>query len=376
MHIAFVTTGDVATLATLKRATGMAPYLQAHGHSVTILLQDSTANRNRVRLECPDVDAFWFPVLAAQAERTWKTGVLREIGPDLVYICGYGLRNAIAKRGLSAGTLIEHCELGSKTVTNSFPRRIFELAFEYASIRRADALVCASRHLEDRYRKRLRKTPFRPPLCYLPYAFGTIDQPTAEHAEKARILRASRNHRPAILYMGTLRRNYGLFTMLEAIACLQAETSPPVLELVGTGPDLARARQWVQDRALDDCVTFRGYVADDALPAYLLAADAFVAPMNDSPQDLARCPSKIFIYLSYRKPIITCRLGEPAACLGDGAWYYHPGNPDELAAACAEATAATGGSGGKILPDPSRHSWEFRTGEFLQFLQSIHGSQA
>ena len=51
--------------------------------------------------------------------------------------------------------------------------------------------------------------------------------------------------------------------------------------------------------------------------------------MNDTVQDKARCPSKLYMYLPYCKPIVTARIGEPFSVLGDKGYYYDCGSNAE-----------------------------------------------
>lgn len=368
MKLVFVTTGTIRDLATLKRATGMGPHLLESGHKVTIILMDDAVNRQRIELECPNVETVWFPVgLGAFAERRAKRDMLRRLTPDVVYICGYGVRNAIRSKDIPGLVVTEHCELGSRTVSQSWRRRMVELWLEYLSIFNSDVLVCASRYLEQLYDRRMKRLRMSRLIIYLPYAFGSADIATDEQMAKGARRRAQRDGSLSILYMGAIRKNYGAFDILDAAEILMATREDVVFDLIGEGPELTGVKEAIQERELGNVVTCHGYVPDDELPELLASADAFLAPMQDTPQDLARCPSKVFLYLSYRKPIVTCPLGEPRECLGDYGFYYAPGNAEELADAIVRALDGATGS----LVNPELHTWKKRTEEFLDAIKGI-----
>lgn len=364
MKIAFVSTGSIRELATLKRATGMAPYLQQAGHEVVILLADTPANHERLKLECPDVEAVWLQAAGAFAERAAKQKHLEALAPDWTYVCGYGVRNAVSI-GTPGRVAVEHCELGSKTLTHSWPRRLLELLLEYRSMRVADLLICASRYLEQLYAQRLQRRQLSRPILYLPYAWGPVDAPTPEQLAAGQRLRDKRDGVPAVLYMGAIRKNYGAFDMVDAAARLKQAGRNCRFELIGEGPELAAVQAQIEQRGLQNMVQCHGYVADELLPEHLAAADVFLAPLQSTPQDLARCPSKVFLYLAYSKPIVTCGFGEPKEVLGNDGFYYSPSNSADLAEAVGRALdVADQWTGGHF--DLECHTWKHRTHEFLQ----------
>ena len=100
---------------------------------------------------------------------------------------------------------------------------------------------------------------------------------------------------------------------------------------------------------------------------YFSLTDFFVSPMNDTVQDWARCPSKLYMYLPYRKPIITCKIGEPYNVLGDDGFYYRPSSSDSLAAEM-EKLLESGKT--EIAINSLEHEWTFRTKEFDKWLHS------
>jgi hypothetical protein len=69
MKVCIITTGDIKTFATIKGATALATALNKKGHEASLILMNTENNKNRVKLECPNVKVFWFD----------RTNILKEI---------------------------------------------------------------------------------------------------------------------------------------------------------------------------------------------------------------------------------------------------------------------------------------------------------
>ena len=135
---------------------------------------------------------------------------------------------------------------------------------------------------------------------------------------------------------------------------------------LGTGADLNRASEYVKKNNLNDCVELCGYVNEDDIHSYFSIADAFFSPMNDTIQDWARCPSKLYMYLPYKRPIITCKIGEPYATLGNEGLYYKPGDSKEMSN-CMEKVI----NGDYLTPsfNSQVYSWSYTTTVFHNWLK-------
>lgn len=358
MRICFVTTGDYVSLPAMKRATGMAGPLLARGHQVGIVALDNATNRERLAADCPQAEALWFQAGGQFAEIRQKRALLRSWRPDWVYVCGFGLRNMTSLGRKPWQVVVEHCELGSATPSLGLARRQCERVFEYLSVLAADRLVLASHYLEGVYARRLGRVGRRRPTLYAPYAYPDSLRPKAPAAAAAP---------PLIVYLGALRRNYGVLDMIQAAGVLAGTRRDFRLQLLGKGSDELAARQLVQQLGIADLVDFAGYVAEEELPARLAAASVFLAPLYDTPQDWARCPSKLYLYLPFRKPIVTSPIGDARDLLGDDGFYFPPGDPAALAASLDRALAAAPVWQPRTLR-PEAHSWEARTAQFLDWL--------
>jgi glycosyltransferase involved in cell wall biosynthesis len=220
-------------------------------------------------------------------------------------------------------------------------------------------IVAASRWLQNHYLERIHWAGrSAKPVTYLPYAHET-DMDRIDASEVQRLRQTYADHFN-IVFLGSMIRNYGLFLMLEAFVKLRDEKVNYRLHLIGDGPDLQAARHYADMHGISDMVVFTGYVSEETLGAYLHLADAFLAPLNPTIQDKARCPSKTYLYLPFRKPILTCRIGESAELFDDERFFYKPGDSTDLAEKIRSLNKETY----YPLPDPELHTWGVRARSF------------
>ena len=363
MRIVFITTGDIKDIATSKRALGMANPLSELGWKVHVIMEDTLENKSRVALECDsNIILHYFPKSNSLTEILIKSRIVKELNPDFIYLCAFVFRNLAFVGNIAK--LVEHSELPSGMLANKRLKLLKTLILEYYSIIYADGLLSASRYLETVFTKRQKRIfKQKQPHLYFPYAF----QPEIYKPLHNSINESKKRYEGKfiIVYLGSMAENYGLFTMLEAMVFLKSEKKNVLLLLVGKGSHYEAGKKYIKDNNLDDVVEMPGYVDEEIVPEYFEYADAFISPLNDTVQDWARCPSKLYMYLPYKKPIITCKIGEPYEVLGDGGFYYLSGDSKNLAKTCIEtmdndktATAV----------DPELHTWKTRSIEFDKWI--------
>jgi glycosyltransferase involved in cell wall biosynthesis len=365
--ICFLTTGDITTIATMKRALGMANPLIAMGWEVSMIAMDCEENRKRAAIECvEEVAVHYYQNGSVSAEVAQKTQILKEIRPDYIYYCAFGFRNWIKKSalGFKPQLIIEHSELQSGIPDNKGLKKLMALFIESLSVVYADKLICASKYLQDFYQRKAKQLfKSKMEMLYSAYAFSTevIDAPKLHLDE----LTARYAGKKVFIYMGTMTRNYGLFTMLEAFS-LARTTHPDIkLLLLGRGRHLEEAKAYVKEKQLENEVEFLGYVPETMLSSYFELADAFISPLNDTVQDWARCPSKIYMYIPFRKPIFTCKIGEPKEIFGDDGYYFDNSQPATLATLI---TTLTDNGQPAVSLDVAAHSWERRSADFTNWI--------
>jgi glycosyltransferase involved in cell wall biosynthesis len=367
MTICFVTIGDITSIATLKRALGMANPLQSMGWEVSIIAMDCPENRKRIGSECnSNVRAYYYQPGKALAEINEKTLLVKKINPQYINLCSYSYRNRLYKTRLNGKPkiIIEHSELPSGIPDYNGIKKVGAYFFEYLSIIYADFLICASKYLINTYQKRSSQV-FKSdiPMLYSPYAFNK------ESLRKIQAglppLRGPYGKDTIILYMGTMTRNYGLFAMIDAMKIVKGESDGVKLLLMGRGRHLAEAKAYVSENNLQDCVEFLGYVPEAEIDIYFNRADAFISPLKDTVQDNARCPSKIYMYLPFRKPVFTCKIGEPKEIFGNNGFYFQYERPDTLAQLILDLKS---GNLRKVNIPIEEHSWNNRSIAFHRWI--------
>lgn len=371
MHICFLTTGNIRHIATMKRALGLANPLADLGWHVSIVALDCSDNREQIARSCDArIDIHYFRASGPLHEVICKTRIVRALAPQVLFLCSYSFRNRVWRRAIrnDVRIVVEHSELFSSIQGVSAVKRLMAAYFEGRSLRIACDLVCASRYLSEHFKERAARMPSGAPrIHYLPYAFP--EQLVKEFPIELDRLRKEYGGRVNVVYMGSLIRDYGLFLMLEAIRALDGLSRPVTLHLLGDGPDAVSARKYVARHKLSDAVHFAGYVPETHLSSWFHLADAFLAPLFDTVQDHARCPSKTYMYLAFGKPVITCRIGESAELFEDARLFFRPGDARDLAARIRDIAEDPDCS----LPSAARHGWSERARSLSTMLLESHG---
>lgn len=366
--ICFVTTGDIKNIATAKRALGLAEPLVNLGWKVSILMEDTEENRLRIQLECSNsIDVHFFTKGTVMQERRAKDAYIKEINPDYIYVCAFVTRNIVGI-GHRCKKLVEHSELQSGIPDMKGVRKMLCYGYEYYSLIYSDGIINASRYLQNVYKRRsLRVFRKGMPMLYFPYAFNpSIMQLKDIDYSKQGYQRFK--GKTVFVFLGTVTRNYGVFTILDAVKKLSLRKDFKVL-ILGKGRHYEEAKLYTHSNHIDDIVEMPGYVAEEEISTYFSLATAFVSPMNDTVQDWARCPSKIYLYLPYKKPIITCRIGEPYEVLGDEGIYYSPSNIDELAMCMKKVMDNQINS---INIDINLYSWDYKAKELDKWITKTY----
>lgn len=364
MKIVFVTSGSFKKIATLKRATGMASPLIKRGHEVTILMEDDPSNREKAASECPEAKIVWHKSgLSSIKERFAKQHSLNSLKPDLVWICSLGLRNFMSRPIANTILFVEHSELYSH-VGSSVLRKLLYTSIERASYSRYDGHICASRYLEKHYIQKLKIHKKDSLTHYCQYAYHECIT-NVDNNRVSQLKERFKNKR-VILYLGSFWKNYGFWDMLETAKELSKTRSDFILLLAGRGPEEEAGVKWVEDSGLNEFVNIEGYIPEEDLSAYFTTAHAFISPLRDTIQDWARCPSKLFMYIPFQKPIITTAIGEAKELFRDDGFYYKPGS---LKSMCRAIQRALDTEETTKLPKASMHTYESRTDSFLNWLE-------
>jgi glycosyltransferase involved in cell wall biosynthesis len=363
MKFCFITTAYLARHASMKRSLGMGHALVESGHEVTIMLQDHITNREFAG-KINGIRCAFFPEQGVMGERKWKKEFLAANQFDVIVYNSLCWRNAVKKSGCSttALALMEHCELESSNKNTSHVRRLAQSVLEWWSLFAFDGHICASRYLLDLMKRRAFFFNLRRLIFWSPYA---VDNTVAEHMPVI----PSTEGRKLIFHVGTVAKNYGCLFMLDGLKALHSRRQDWQARFMGKGRDLEVARRRVVELGLEDHVVFEGYVPEDLMRSQLAQARVFLSHLNDTEQDWARCPSKLYYYMAKVKPIVTSTVGENRVALGNSGFYYKPDDTGDFARAVEDALDA----GPTWTPSYTAESvtWSRRTEEFLRELPAV-----
>lgn len=339
-----------------KRATGLGEALAEAGHEVYILALDCEENRRRLTLESPNCNTMLFKQTNAIAEAHFKLKCIWHVRPDYVYTPTYGLRNLMGLSCLfpkATKLLQEINELNSSFQGRH--TRIWKF-IEKLALREADCQVCASKKLLAHTQKQCEALKLSRQMIYLPFAY-----PKYIHPRFGKV--SNKRH---VVYFGAIYKDYGVFDILSAANRICKERSDLVFDFIGAGPDLPSLNAKTAKFGLHNQVNTFGYVKEEEIDTLLSNADVFIAPLHDTDQDWYRCPSKIYYYIAYNKPIVTCKIGDAFDALKSHGFYYRPTDVDDMIRAICNALDANMFS----YPEGfiENHSWHTRAQTLLTFL--------
>jgi glycosyltransferase involved in cell wall biosynthesis len=210
----------------------------------------------------------------------------------------------------------------------------------------------------NHYKKLSQKMRIKRKFIYSPYAYPDYLHPSTQ---------STRNNK-TVSFLGSLTKEYGIYDFLEVAKDLVSENPMINVRIIGQGPEEQNSRNLVNSWNLSSNITFTGYIQESSLNYELSHADIFISPLRNTLQDFYRCPSKIYYYLAYQKPVVTCKFGEPQYALGDYGFYYEPGNIKSMNTAIKKALKFKGS------PYPPNfiqtHSWKSRAEQIIKDLSS------
>jgi len=113
----------------------------------------------------------------------------------------------------------------------------------------------------------------------------------------------------AILYIGSMRAQYGLDSLIKAFGILRPTESLKLI-LIGQGPDRNRLMELTRKLKLEKDVEFYSYVPHDALPKVIQKAYVTVGPLRPSLANYYTIPTKALEYFACGKTIVSTAVCE------------------------------------------------------------------
>lgn len=176
---------------------------------------------------------------------------------------------------------------------------IFHLA------RVADAVIVASRYLQDRYGGEVMPVP--------------LDLDAVEKAQESDEEFSLPPGRPLIVFVGVVRRHKGISQLVESFGIVKSAFPGAVLAIAGSvsfgrypGEIMERARMASGD------IEFLGHLEHSSVWRLMTRADVLVCPNPDSPVHRAQTPIKIMEYMAAGRPIVSTPVGGAKDVLEDG----------------------------------------------------------
>ena len=256
---------------------------------------------------------------------------------------------------------MDHVELESAITGGARLRRMLQARLERWSFLHYDGSIAASRYLEHEIRRVQLPGTRSLPILYLPFAFDpAVCRAEGNQVDAARLESLGRK---TITYMGGLYASYGVRELIAAYLGSPALCRGSRLVFFGQGPEIDFIRSQPSQPGEGAWIEYGGFLDESDLINRLFASDVLVSPLRDTVQDWARCPSKTYVYMATRRPIVTAPVGENREALGDLGFYYQPGAVESLTHALERALAA-----GPELPyELAAHTWAARTERFVQW---------
>lgn len=340
LRVAFVGTQNPQQNASQNKLYHLARCLADAGHDVTLIAPGDPINRGFPVIRGSAVKFRWLEQSSAIAEAVGKHRELTGASFDVVHVVGIGLRSVVwAGRPWRRPFYIQDYDEAMTTNVLPVSKRIYYLILETLTRQRAHAVVVASRALE---RMLLKCRPdLGPRLLYMPIGYDPCFEDAGRQLD-ARLSEIARG-RPVLVWAGAFRPGYGIGELIELAEVLARRKVNCLLMLVGGGPSLQESRAVIKQKQLGEYTALPGEQSLYDLQAYLRIATAFVLPFSPTPQNLFRCPTKLFQYIAYNRPIVSNRVGEVAEALGDAGFYYECRNAESMADACERAIAAAAG---------------------------------
>jgi glycosyltransferase involved in cell wall biosynthesis len=140
-----------------------------------------------------------------------------------------------------------------------------------------------------------------------------------------------------VVYHGSLIRRLGIDTVIEAVAIARHAIPGLRLRIAGTGDYLDEAQALVERLALDNFVTFLGFLSVQGVAELVAGADLGVVPNHLNEATHSMLPMKLLEYAAMGVPVIAAPLKAVEFYFGsDAVRYFKSGDAGDLAMAIEE----------------------------------------
>lgn len=181
-----------------------------------------------------------------------------------------------------------------------------------------------------------------------------------------------------ILFVGRLVEKKGVKYLIQALPSIRQRVPGAHLVIVGSGPELPELTALVSELGLQDYVTFRGAMSQDALPEFYRRAAVFVAPFVDAASGDREGLGLVSIEaIACGCPVVVGDVPVVADIFLDTEMDLRaiPGSPESLAQKVGDVLAAPETALRRTLDIRQRLagqlSWEIVTKRYLTLLKNV-----
>lgn len=239
-----------------------------------------------------------------------------------------------------ARMIVDLHEIFPEFTASKYPGVLGRLATRIARLlerdarRRADVTITVNHPIEKLLGTRGIGRPERVVLLHNsadPEDFGPPRLPDTER----------RTGRLELVYHGTLTPLYGVDVAIRGVALAATRGAPVHFTILGDGPERHALARLANDLGADLVVTFEAPIPQRGLRERLCRADAGIVPTRLNGMTQYSLSNKLLEYVHLGVPILAARLPSYGSYLEeDGAWYWTPGDPEDLARAIQRLAAA------------------------------------
>ncbi|HPG41407.1 MAG TPA: glycosyltransferase [bacterium] len=143
-------------------------------------------------------------------------------------------------------------------------------------------------------------------------------------------------HKKLVLYLGTFKRDKGVYEMLEAFKQLHDEQPEAILEICGYGVEKEGMLRFIQEQGLESAIIMQGAIDNEQVNLWMQACDLFVLPTWHEGM-----PNAVMEAMACGAPVVVSAVGGLPDAIGDcpGAILIPPKNVVELKNAMLRALA-------------------------------------
>jgi glycosyltransferase involved in cell wall biosynthesis len=261
------------------------------------------------------------------------SGVLREVGPDVVHIEEepYNLATFRAMRAAR--------RFGARTVVFTWQnlQRRYPPPFRWMEsyvLARTDALLAGNAEGVDVWRAKGYNGPIEviPQFGVDPDIYQRITRPS--RPSKPSVLLRSSARRPSqsemvIGYIGRLVPEKGIDILLEAVAQLRG---PWELRILGSGPERDRLEKMAQWLGILPRVAFDLPIPSTQMPYYYSGLDVLVLPSRTRPNWKEQFGRVLIEAMACQTVVVGARCGAIPEVIGDAGLTFTEGDPADLRA--------------------------------------------